>query len=225
MRRRYSPLIDDVKSLFVAIPAIHRGAKLYRAVMARGNSNDRHADGEHRSPDESGPTSRSAVAEPALDAMDRGILACLREDGRMASSEIARRLDVGEATVRRRLQRMGESHALRVVPVVDPDAVGLHLSVLIGLKVVLSNIEEVAQSVARLPEVRYVALATGPYDLLIEAFVGSREHLAEFLFGPLADVDGVVTSETSTILKVVKFAYEWEIPRLPHESAPSSPTP
>lgn len=171
------------------------------------------------------PSSRAAVTEPPIDAMDRGILACLREDGRMANSEIARRLDVGEATVRRRLQRMVGSHALRVVPVVDPDAVGLHLSVLIGLKVVLSNIEEVARSVARLPEVRYVALATGPYDLLIEAFVGSREHLAEFLFGPLADVDGVVSSETSTILKVMKFAYEWEIPRLPHEQAPSSPAP
>jgi Lrp/AsnC family transcriptional regulator for asnA, asnC and gidA len=199
--------------------------KLYRPAMSRASRNDRHAVGDHRPPDGLVSSSRAAFSEPPIDAMDRGILACLREDGRMANSEIARRLDVGEATVRRRLQRMVGSHALRVVPVVDPDAVGLHLSVLIGLKVVLSNIEEVARSVARLPEVRYAALATGPYDLLIEAFVGSREHLAEFLFGPLADVDGVVSSETSTILKVVKFAYEWEIPRLPQESAPSSPTP
>ncbi|MDX6724988.1 MAG: Lrp/AsnC family transcriptional regulator, regulator for asnA, asnC and gidA [Solirubrobacteraceae bacterium] len=163
------------------------------------------------------------VQELQLDPIDRNILRCLREDGRMANSEIARRLDIGEATVRRRLQRLVDSHALRVVPVVDPDTVGLRLSVLIGLKVELSRIEAIAAAVAELPEVRYVSLATGPYDLLVEAVMGSREPLAEFLFGPLAEVGGIVSSETSTILKVVKFAYEWEIPRLPHERADVSP--
>jgi Lrp/AsnC family transcriptional regulator for asnA, asnC and gidA len=170
-----------------------------------------------------GTTGRTQAQELQLDPIDRNILRCLREDGRMANSEIARRLDIGEATVRRRLQRLVDSHALRVVPVVDPDTVGLRLSVLIGLKVELSRIEEIAAAVAELPEVRYVSLATGPYDLLVEAFMGSREHLAEFLFGPLAEVGGIVSSETSTILKVVKFAYEWEIPRLPHERADVSP--
>jgi Lrp/AsnC family transcriptional regulator, regulator for asnA, asnC and gidA len=172
-----------------------------------------------------GTTGRTHAQELQLDPIDRNILRCLREDGRMPNSEIARRLDVGEATVRRRLQRLVDSHALRVVPVVDPDTVGLRLSVLIGLKVELSRIEEIAAAVAALPEVRYVSLATGPYDLLVEAFMGSREHLAEFLFGPLARVGGIVSSETSTILKVVKFAYEWEIPRLPHEGADVAPPP
>jgi Lrp/AsnC family transcriptional regulator, regulator for asnA, asnC and gidA len=178
----------------------------------------------HRSPNgapgAATPGGRPGPAEPLLDDIDREILRCLREDGRMGNSEIARRLAVGEATVRRRLQRMVDSHALRVVPVVDPDTVGLRLSVLIGLKVQLSRIEAIADEIARLPEVRYVALATGPYDLLVEAFMGSREHLAEFLFGPLADIDGVVSSETATILKVVKFAYEWEVPRLPPDATP-----
>ena len=172
-----------------------------------------------------GTPGRTHAQELQLDPIDRNILRCLREDGRMANSEIARRLDIGEATVRRRLQRLVDSHALRVVPVVDPDTVGLRLSVLIGLKVELSRIEAIAAAVAELPEVRYVSLATGPYDLLVEAFMGSREHLAEFLFGPLAEVGGIVSSETSTILKVVKFAYEWEIPRLPHERADVSPPP
>jgi Lrp/AsnC family transcriptional regulator for asnA, asnC and gidA len=193
---------------------------------ARGNeagAGDERPEGQRPADGTPAPSARNHVGEPLLDAVDREILRCLREDGRMGNSEIARRLAIGEATVRRRLQRMTDTHALRVVPVVDPDTVGLRLSVLIGLKVQLARIEQIADTIAKLPEVRYVALATGPYDLLIEAFMGSREHLAEFLFGPLADVEGVVSSETATILKVVKFAYEWEIPRLPLDSGPPPP--
>jgi Lrp/AsnC family transcriptional regulator, regulator for asnA, asnC and gidA len=158
---------------------------------------------------------RGAGSEAILDVVDRGILRCLREEGRMPNSEIARRLKVGEATVRRRLQRLQDSRILRVVPVVDPDSVGLRTSVLLGIKAAHAGIRETAERLGALPEVRYVALATGPYDLIVEAFLGSREHLADFLFGPLADVPGIVTTETMTILEIAKFAYEWQIPELP----------
>jgi Lrp/AsnC family transcriptional regulator for asnA, asnC and gidA len=150
--------------------------------------------------------------DTALDELDRRILACLREDGRMGNSEIGRRVGVGEKTIRRRLARLAETRGLRVVPVIDPDLIGLDTCIYIGLKVQLSEIETVAAQIRAMPEVRYLAYTTGPWDLLAEAFVGSRDHMAHFLISSLGKLPGVSTAETFNVLKIAKFGYEWEIP-------------
>jgi len=159
----------------------------------------------------SGSASRSAERAP-LDRLDREILACLREDGRMSNSEIGRRLHVGEKTVRRRIQRLGEERGLRVVPVVDPDRIGLDTCVYVGLKVQLNQIEAVAERVRAMPEVRYLAYTTGPWDLLVEAFVGSRDHMADFIISSIGQLDGVLGAESFNVMRIAKFGYEWEVP-------------
>ncbi len=67
-------------------------------------------------PDDRRAAPGGAARPPApLDRLDREILACLREDGRMANSEIARRLGVGEKTIRRRLQRLTDERGRKVI--------------------------------------------------------------------------------------------------------------
>jgi Lrp/AsnC family transcriptional regulator for asnA, asnC and gidA len=147
-----------------------------------------------------------------LDDLDRRILACLREDGRMTNSEIGRRVGVGEKTIRRRLARLAETRGLRVVPVIDPDRIGLDTCIYVGLKVNLAEIETVAAQVRAMPEVRYLAYTTGPWDLLAEAFVGSRDHMAHFVISSIGKLPGVSAAETFNVLRIAKFGYEWEIP-------------
>ena len=157
----------------------------------------------------------SSSAATLFDAMDRAIVECLREDGRMSHADIARRIDAAEATVRRRLQRMQSSGMLRVVPVIDPDSVGLQTSLFLGVRIEGGEWRSVAQAIAALPEVRYVAVTTGSFDLLVEAFVGHREHLAAFVLDAIGSVPGVVSTETMTVLSVEKFVFEWEVPEIP----------
>jgi Lrp/AsnC family transcriptional regulator, regulator for asnA, asnC and gidA len=59
--------------------------------------------------------------------------------------------------------------------------------------------------------VRYVGVATGRYDIIVEAFSTTRSTCWSRL--PQAGrPQGVTGAETSLILKVAKFSYEWEIP-------------
>lgn len=172
----------------------------------------------------SAPAAPGGSARPPapLDRLDREILACLREDGRMSNSEIGRRLHVGEKTVRRRLQRLDEERGLRVVPVIDPDRIGLDTCVYVGMKVQPSRVEEVAERVRAMPEVRYLAFTTGPWDLLAEAFVGSRDHMADLVIGTIGRLDGVVSADSFNVMRIAKFGYEWEVPdTLPHEPGAS----
>ncbi|MCW2516699.1 MAG: Lrp/AsnC family transcriptional regulator [Mycobacterium sp.] len=158
-------------------------------------------------------TARPADWEP-IDATERAIIDCLREDGRMASSTIARRVGLTEKTVRRRLQLLGEERGLKVVPVVDPDLIGLSTCLYLGIVVDNAKLDDVAQRIRAMPEVRYLAYTTGHWDLLAEAFVGSREHMAEFLLNSIGKLPGVQKSETFNVLRIAKFGYEWEVPRV-----------
>ena len=158
-----------------------------------------------------------------MDAKDREIVACLREDGRMPNTHIAERVGLTERTVRKRLQRLIGEQGMRVVPVIDPDLIGLDTCVYVGFNVERSKLKTVAARVAAMPEVRYLAHVSGPWDLLAEAFLGSREHLADFLLSEIGDLDGVTSTETINVLRIAKFGYEWEVPdvstpRLPEHS-------
>jgi Lrp/AsnC family transcriptional regulator, regulator for asnA, asnC and gidA len=133
----------------------------------------------------------------------------------MTLAEIGRRTGLVEATVRRRLQRMQDRRMLKIVPVIDPDNVGLETGLLIDVRAERSRLKKVTKAIAALPEVRFVAAVTGPADLLVEAFVADREHMGHLVLDSIGDIDGVISTETHAILRVEKFAYEWEIPEIP----------
>lgn len=155
-----------------------------------------------------------------LDPTDRKIIECLREDGRMPSSTIATRLGLSDRTVRRRIRDLERYRGLKIVPVVDPDAVGLSTCLYVGLVVDRDQLTAVAEAVRSMPEVRYLAHTTGNWDLLAEAFVGSREHMADFLLSSIGKLRGVRRSETFNVVRIAKFGYEWDIPQV--VAAPAS---
>lgn len=146
------------------------------------------------------------------DSADRRIIALLQRDGRMSNSAIARTVGLSEATVRRRIDRLLGSGTVQIVAVPSPETVGLTLSVIIGVSCDLRRLDEVAQTLAGLRETRYLGYSTGTFDLILEAFFYSHQHLLDFLQGELATIEGVTDTETAIILKVAKFSFEWELP-------------
>src|SRR4030088_16125 len=68
-----------------------------------------------------------------LDDLDRAIADLLSVDGRMSSSDLARRLGAPEPTVRRRLRRPLAEGGPRVLAVLDPARTPDRVDALIGL--------------------------------------------------------------------------------------------
>lgn len=62
--------------------------------------------------------------QPPLDDLDRGVIEQLAMAGHESNREIARRLNVSDATVRARIRRLEDSDLLRLVTGVDPVAAG-----------------------------------------------------------------------------------------------------
>jgi Lrp/AsnC family transcriptional regulator, regulator for asnA, asnC and gidA len=146
-----------------------------------------------------------------VDDLDRRIIKMLQVDGRLSNTEIARSLEITETTVRKRIAHLLDERLMSIVAVPTPEASGMLLSAILGVSVELTAIHAVADTIRTYPEVRYVGMSAGRYDLMVEAFFTDQEHLLEFVTGKLGCLPGITSLETSIILKVVKFSYEWEI--------------
>lgn len=165
---------------------------------------------------------RRGAMQPPYDPLDRKIISLLQRDGRMPNSEIARRLGVAEATVRKRLSRLINEGIMQIVAVPSPETVGLTQSAIISVSCELQKVDEVAEALEALPETRYLGYSAGGYDLIMECFFYSHEHLLDFIRSKVAPIPGVRNTQTSIILKVRKFSYEWELPEMDEAPPPQS---
>jgi Lrp/AsnC family transcriptional regulator for asnA, asnC and gidA len=87
----------------------------------------------------------------------------------------------------------------------------MNLSAIIGFSVELPKLREISEELKRQREVRYIGVSTGRYDIIVEAFFFDQRHFLDFISTRLGRMEGITSLETSVILDVVKFSYEWEI--------------
>jgi Lrp/AsnC family transcriptional regulator, regulator for asnA, asnC and gidA len=146
----------------------------------------------------------------SIDHLDHQILRILRTDGRTSNVEIARQLGVTETTVRKRIATLLADELVEIVAVPTPKLAGLNVSAIIGISVHLTHLKAVTEALVSRPEVRYCGVSTGRYDVMIEAFFASNEHVMEFATEVLGAMPGISDVETSLILKIEKFSYEWQ---------------
>lgn len=66
---------------------------------------------------------------------------------------------------------------------------------------------EVAEAVAGLPEVVYLIVVSGQYDLMTEVFCRDPEELLRFITEKLYAIDGVREVESFLHLKIIKEVY------------------
>lgn len=147
-----------------------------------------------------------------LDDLDREIVAHLQENGRRSNVAIARALRVTETTVRHRIERLIAGRFIRIAAVIDPRKTAYQIDAIIWAALERGRALEAAEAIARLPNVVYVGLTAGRYDVLVEALFETDDELFEFLTKKLSRRIGIVRSETYHVLRTVKINYDWKVP-------------
>jgi Lrp/AsnC family transcriptional regulator, regulator for asnA, asnC and gidA len=149
------------------------------------------------------------LRRPTLDDLDKAIIKCLQRDGRRPYAQIGRELQVPEATVRQRAERLVQRGVVQIVGVTDPLAMGFQEPALIGLKVDPARLDEIADQIAALDEVTYLVVTAGRFDMVCEIVCADSEDLLRFLTERLAKIDGIRLTETMVELRIVKESYQW----------------
>ena len=143
-----------------------------------------------------------------LDELDQKIITALKADGRATNQKIARSLKVAPATVSARIRRLEELNAMRVVAVTDFSALGYNVLLAVGIEVQGRPAQEVAQDLAKLPEVFAVHLVTGARDIEILVALQDLEELRAFLLKDIARVRGIRSLTAGIAADVIKFEFD-----------------
>jgi Lrp/AsnC family transcriptional regulator for asnA, asnC and gidA len=151
----------------------------------------------------------AAARADEVSPLDKRIIEHLQQDGRRPFTQIATDLGVSEAAVRARTNRLVERGILQVVGVTDPLKLGFQQMAMIGIRCERDKLVEVSERCAEMPEVDYVVITAGTYDLLIETVCEDNEALLRFLADKLRQIDGVRDTETFVYLRMVKQTYQW----------------
>jgi Lrp/AsnC family transcriptional regulator for asnA, asnC and gidA len=143
-----------------------------------------------------------------LDSVAKSIIEQLQYDGRRSYASIAKDVGLSEAAVRQRVQRLIETGVVQIVAVTDPLQLGFEREAMIGIKV-QGDVNAVADALAEVPEVDYVVLTAGSFDLIIEVVCENDAHLLDLLSSRIRNIDGVTGTETFVYLKLRKQLYNW----------------
>ena len=143
-----------------------------------------------------------------LDDVSKRIIEQLQEDGRRPYASIGKAVGLSEAAVRQRVQRLLDSGVMQIVAVTDAMQVGFSRQAMIGLRVT-GDVTVVSDAVAEMPEVDYVVITAGSFDLMIEVVCEDDDHLLELVSQRIRALPGVLSTESFVYLKLRKQLYNW----------------
>ncbi|KQX63713.1 Lrp/AsnC family transcriptional regulator [Angustibacter sp. Root456] len=144
----------------------------------------------------------------ALDEVSKRIIEQLQEDGRRPYAAIGKAVGLSEAAVRQRVQRLLDAGVMQIVAVTDPLQVGFSRQAMIGIRAE-GDLTAVADQLADMPEVDYVVVTAGSFDLLVEAVCENDDALLDLISTRIRTTPGVRTTETFVYLKLRKQLYNW----------------
>jgi len=144
-----------------------------------------------------------------VDDLDKLILQTLQEDGRAPFTQIAKQAGVSETTIRTRYRNLVEEGIIRSVGIVDPYALSFQAPALVGATVEPGMVDQVARAIIDIPEVSYLVMTLGRFDLIIEVFCRDLPHFTRLLTEQIQVIPGVCSTETLMIARSYKLSYRW----------------
>ena len=141
----------------------------------------------------------------SLDDLDKRILKSLQFNCRLSFAELSRELDVAEATVRFRVNRLVEDGVItRFAALLDPAKVGMKVSGAILLKIDPAYLEEACKQLVSFSETQYLFQSTGEYDVVSVIVARDMEHLNN-LIKKTKIIPGVKDARVSVTTRFLKF--------------------
>ena len=144
-----------------------------------------------------------------IDDIDAKIIKLLRQNGRMPNTEIANQLNLSDTAIRKRLRRLLEDEYIQIVAVVNQRKLGYELEGNIKIKTDIKKVRQIKEELKTLDRLWYIAHLTGSTDFDVEFNARSQDELRR-LIEMINQIDGVLKTDVSIRLQLVKNRYDWE---------------
>ncbi len=140
-----------------------------------------------------------------MDGLDKQILECLIENGRMTASEISKRVSLSIPAVSERIRKLEQSGVVDKYSVIlNPAKMGNHLTAIMLVSMERPRYNEgFVTHVALEPEVMECHYLAGDFDYVLKIVTADTETL-EKLLNRIKSVPGVQKTRTNVVLSTVK---------------------
>lgn len=149
-----------------------------------------------------------------MDRIDRRILECLQEDGRISNVALAKKVNLTPTPCLERVKRLEKDGYIRgYTALLDPELVEAGLLVFVEIDLLRTSpdvFREFRKKASQLPEVLDCHLVSGNFDYLIKARVNDMQEYRELLGEKILSLPGVSGSRSYVVMEEVK-----ETTRLP----------
>ena len=140
-----------------------------------------------------------------LDEVNLRILDILGRDASRPFVEIAKELEISDATVHIRVRRLLAAGILRKFTIAtDNVLLGYDHLAFIGININEGSADEVIASLSQLDEVLELHEIYGQFDLLLKIRAKSLEELREIVANKIGKVPQITEAELMTVLKTIK---------------------
>jgi Lrp/AsnC family transcriptional regulator, regulator for asnA, asnC and gidA len=148
-----------------------------------------------------------------IDKIDKKIINLLMENGRMPSSEIARRIGgISERVVRYRIEQIIKEGYIQISAIPNPKSLGYIVTADVFLEVESGEINNVANTASEYECVSYVACSIGERDISIQVVGHDTDEVYHFVTNVIGKIPGVRKTTTSIVPLIIKDVYQWRIP-------------
>lgn len=157
-------------------------------------------------------TSRSdpAAAAPAgrtgraLDDIDRRLVGVLRADGRISVTDLAEQVGISRANAYSRFERLRREGVVEGFGArVDPHRLGLTIAALVTVTAEQPRWRDLREEILAMPEVDYVALTTGEFDMVLLVRAPDVETLRDVVLVRLQNMPEIRATRTLLLLDEV----------------------
>lgn len=139
----------------------------------------------------------------AVDDTDRRIIAVLDRDANLTHREIARRLQMNESTVRKRIITLQKRKVIKFIIRIDTLQLGYKGEADLALDVEPSKNLEVGKALPNIPGVRMVFSTSGAHDYIVVIWATDRDNLSDII-AQISSLEGVTKATPSIIMERLK---------------------
>jgi len=140
-----------------------------------------------------------------IDNIDSKIIDILETDGRKSFTQIAKKLGLSEATIRKRIIVMQKKRVITAFTAkVNPSKLGLNTDAIVGVDADPTKLLTVAQKLCDLKEVKCVATASGDHMMMLEIWTKDARELAKLITEKIEKMEGIKKVCPALLLEKLK---------------------
>jgi DNA-binding Lrp family transcriptional regulator len=167
-----------------------------------------------------------------LDEKDQAILRLTQENSKLTANQIAKKINSPITTVFAKTKRMEQLGIIKQYrAILSPEKLSLNTAAFILASVSYTartdgtpiSQREVAEEIARFPEVQEVHIITGDWDLLVKLRAENVDAIGKFVVDKLRLIRGLEKTLTCMVFETVKETTSLPLPSKRNEKKPAKP--